>query len=348
MPVMSRRLFMGGLSLAAATPWLGSPAPVAAQSDDKDGVTFRTYDDVTLQGYLTRSAAGGNRSPVVIMLHGYGDDPNKGDFPGLARKLSEKGFNVLRFDFRGHGRSTLIASKFWNDFRGVRGGAYYPRLADDVMAARVALDQMNDSSEVNTSSVYLIGAKDAVTLGMLYISAEWSRPQKLPPGIINQFPLLGPRNRQTILNPGDACCGWDVAGAVWLSPVRNPAVPLPAIQSWVLAAPEMRERTPMLFIYGDKDTRSKAEARTFMNDVLAARVPGGAAPNLPLTQLRGIEKTDLVGVNLLGKDLGTEKLIIDYLEALEKERKNMIRVPNRGYTPPPPGINLPAFGVCKI
>jgi pimeloyl-ACP methyl ester carboxylesterase len=242
MPVMSRRLFMGGLSLAAATPWLGSPAPVAAQSDDKDGVTFRTYDDVTLQGYLTRSAAGGNRSPVVIMLHGYGDDPNKGDFPGLARKLSEKGFNVLRFDFRGHGRSTLIASKFWddpinlsymknltrkkplkqklelNDFRGVRGGAYYPRLADDVMAARVALDQMNDSSEVNTSSVYLIGAKDAVTLGMLYISAEWSRPQKLPPGIINQFPLLGPRNRQTILNPGDACCGWDVAGAVWLSP----------------------------------------------------------------------------------------------------------------------------------
>ena len=371
---MSRRLFLLAAALAAgAVPWpLTAPRPAAAQDDPNvKPIAFRTYDGVTIQGTLQKSAKGGS-SPVVMLMHGSADDPTKGDFPGLAKTLAEKGFNVLRFDFRGYGQSTLIASKFWDDpinaaymprlararqpkakleaadFKTYRNGAYYPRLTSDVMAARVALDQLNDGGEVNTSSVYLIGSKDAATLGLLYLAAEWSRPQKLPPGLLNQLPLLLPRNRQNLLGPGDACAGWDVAGAVWLSPARHPAVPLSVMQSWVQSAPDLRERTPMLFLYGDKDTRSRSEAKVFHDEVLAAGVRGATATNLPLTQVRGIEKTGLAGVGLLGKQLGTEKLIIDYLEALEKERRNLIRIPNRSYSPPPPGINFPVFGVLKI
>lgn len=375
---MPRRLLMCGLFLAAVGPWLAAPNPAAAQADDPNGnpVSFRTYDHVTIQGYLHKANKPGSsvspgRSPVVILLHGSGDDPTKGDYPGLAKTLAEKGFNVLRFDFRGHGKSTLVSTQFWDDpvnkaympalarkkplkqklewadFKTGKNGGYFPRLADDIMAARVALDQLNDNSEVNTSSVYLIGARDSATLGMLYLAAEWSRPQKLPPTVINQFGLLSPRNVQNLLNPGDACAGWDVAGAVWLSPARHPSVSKDVMQRWVQSAPEMRERTPMLFLYGEKDTKAKADAKMFRDEVLAAQVRGAAAPQLPLTQVRPIEKTDLAGVGLLGKQLGTEKLIVDYLEALEKERKNLIRVPNRGYAPPPPGIFLNKFEVCN-
>ena len=371
---MRRRLTLCGVFLAAILPWLSSPAPVAAQpADDPNGtpVSFRTSDHVSIQGYLhkpTKMGSSPGRSPVVILLHGSGDDPAKGDFPALAKTLAEKGFNVLRFDFRGHGKSTAVANDFWTDpinasylktlakkkpnnkidwnaLKGGRSAAYFPRLADDLMAARVGLDQLNDNSEVNTSSVYLVGARDAATIGLLYLAAEWSRPQKLPPTIINKFPPLAPRNLQNILGVGDPCAGWDVAGAVWLSPAKHPSVSLNTMQKWVQSAPEMRERTPMLFIYGEKDTKAKNEAKSFREEILVAAPRTGAAP-LPFTKVQPIEKTDLSGVGLLGKDLGTEKYIVDYLVEREKERKNLLRVSNRGYAPPPPGINLPLFGVC--
>jgi len=360
------------LFLVALVPCL-APAPRAAAQaadDNTKQIAFKTYDEVTIQGTLYKSNKGGN-SPVVMMLHAFGEDSNKGDFRGLANKLStEHGFHVLRFDFRGHGQSKLVANKFWddpinkaylpralvkkapdkidlNDLKAAKNG-YYPRLADDILAARIALDQLNDNNEVNTSSVYLLGAKDAVTNGFLYISAEWARPQKLPPVMVQRFPPLPPaRSPQSVLGPGDAAAGLDIAGCIWLSPTRNLQVPPNTIQQWVQNAPDMRERTPMLFLYGDGDAAAKRDAKFFRDEVLAAKVVGAPLPKLQLTRSMAIEKTNLAGANLLGKQLGTEKLIVDYLEALEKERRNLIRVPNRGYATSP-GINLPLFGVCKF
>jgi pimeloyl-ACP methyl ester carboxylesterase len=369
---MRRRLLLCGVFLAAVVPWLAGP--VAAQTDDPTVVpmTFRTSDHATISGVLNKPTKAGvapGRSPVVILLHGSGDDPAKGDYPALAKTLADRGFNVLRFDFRGHGKSTGVANDFWtdpinanylktlakkkpiktkiewNDLKVGKNGGYFPRLADDLMAARASLDQLNDNGEVSTSSVYLVGARDAATIGLLYLAAEWSRPQKLPPTIINRFPPLAPRNQQTILGVGDPCAGWDVAGAVWLSAVRHPSVSQPTMQAWVQSAPEMRERTPMLFLYGEKDVKAKSEAKAFREEVLVAQ-PRTGAPPLPLTIARPIEKTDLSGVGLL-KDPSTEKIIVEYLEAREKDRKSLLRVPNRGYAPPPPSINLPLFGVCR-
>jgi pimeloyl-ACP methyl ester carboxylesterase len=51
-------------------------------------------------------------SPAVIFCHGMSVDLNaEGIFVRAYRQLAEKGFNVLRFDFRAHGKSSGESSK---------------------------------------------------------------------------------------------------------------------------------------------------------------------------------------------------------------------------------------------
>lgn len=364
---MYRRFTLFSLFLAGLIPCLIHTPEAAAQAEENTRkLAFKSHDEVTLQGVLYKSKKGGN-SPTVLMMHSYGVDPNKGDWAGLAKTLAAEGYNVLRFDFRGHGDSKIVnTTKFWADpinlaflpslarkradtidvknFPGRDGGDYFPRLADDVMAARVALDQLNDNSEVNTRSIYLIGSTDAVVNGFLYLTAEWSRPQKMPPFAIGMGNLILNLPTPNGLN-GLEPAALDVAGAVWLSPTKHRSVSDRLIQQWVQAAPELRERTPMLFIAGEQDRIGRYSSKFYLDQVLAA-AGGGRLPKLPLTQGRLIKGTKLTGADLLGKSLGTEKMIVDYLNALEKERLNLIRVTNRGFSSPPP-INLPYFGVAK-
>lgn len=362
---MRRRLLMLALFVTALVPWLSRTPEAAAQDANTDKVAFKSHDEVTLQGVLYKSSKGGN-SPTVLMLHSYGVDPNKGDWAGMAKTLAAEGYNVLRFDFRGHGDSKIVnPTKFWNDqintgllpllarkradiievknFPRPDGGEYFCRLADDIMAARVALDQMNDNSTVNTRSLYLIGSTDAVVNGFLYMVAEWSRPQKLPPLAIGTPLVIGPPTGGGLVGLEPAA--YDVAGAVWLSPGKHRAVSDRLLQQWVQTAPELRERTPMLFVAGEKDLTGRRNTQFYL-DALAAKGGGRLTKPLPLTTGRVVKGTNLQGVELLGKNLGTEKMIVDYLNTLEKERTNLIRVTNRSFSSPPP-INLPQFGVCQ-
>ena len=367
---MRRRLMMFGLFAAALLPWLAQSSPVSAQDAKADGIeklAFKTHDEVTIQGVLYTSSKGAN-SPTVLMMHSYGVDPNKGDWSGLAKTLAAEGFNVLRFDFRGHGDSKIVNStKFWADpinagllrtlarrqpdtvdvkgFPPRDGGDYFYRLADDIMAARVALDQLNDNSKVNTRSVYLVGSTDAVEVGLLYLTAEWSRPQKMPPFLVGMGPMvLSPPQPNGLVTEPAAI---DVAGAVWLSPKLHSAASQRLIPLWVQQAPELRERTPMLFIFGEKDRVGRRTTGFMMDGVLVAGGnPRGNLSKLPLTYVRTVKDTNLEGVELLGKNLGTEAMIVDYLKTVEKERTNLIRVTNRAFSTPP-AINLAQFNVFK-
>ena len=94
----------------------------------------------------------------------------------------------------------------------------------------------------------------------------------------------------------------------------------------------------MLFLYGDKDKlrTGVASAKYFVNEVLVAK--GDKAKRvdaLKFTEYQPVKDTALVGVNLLGGKLGTEETILKYLETLEKDRKNVVRTPNRNWTKSP-------------
>lgn len=360
---MSRPLAWAVLTVLAV-----APVALAQPKIETKAVTFNSADGVELQGTLYKSVKG-PASPCVILLHSLFTDPNKGDWDGLALTLADKGFTVLRFDFRGHGKSFVVdAKKFWanpvnakymptlanknplpvrldfKDFAAANKQGYIAQLANDVLAARVFLDQENDGNTVNTSSVYLVGATDAAPIGLLYMAAEWGRPSVIPQArAISTLPA----QRFELNGIQSDPAGADVAGAVWLSASRHPTLSDSAMKNLVARYPDLREKNPMWFLYGDLDKTAAtglAAQRFFYNDVLVAK-PASTAKLQPVkfTDIKAVKDSKAVGVNLLGNKLGTEELIVEFLEKIEKDRKAPARIPNRNYTKPPL-LQAEAFG----
>src|SRR4029079_19809334 len=57
---------------------------------------------------------------------------------------------------------------------------YMPAYLNDLAAVRLHLDTKNDNKELNTSSIYIVGERDAAALGMAWLTAEWNRPAVFP------------------------------------------------------------------------------------------------------------------------------------------------------------------------
>jgi pimeloyl-ACP methyl ester carboxylesterase len=319
---------------------------------------------VELQGSFYKSVKGGG-SPSVILLHATGTDPNLGDISGLGKTLASKGFNVLRFDFRGHGRSTNFdKNMFWDPYFGnatafpalakkkptpekieqkevmAAKGNYLPFLANDIMAARIALDKMNDAGKTNTGSTYLIGAGDAAGIGLLYMAAEWTRPQTVPQAHI--LSMIPPPARE--IPRGSDYAGKDIAGAIWLSPVLPKGVDAALMKKWIKASPELREKNPVYCLYGADDAGAKSTSNLIVNEVFEAVPKTKDLNKLPFTKAEAIPGTKLTGMKLLGQQLTTEDKILKQLEVLESDRRNVIATPNRNFTKP--SILVPSyFGV---
>jgi hypothetical protein len=371
---MSRPLAF--LSLAAAVALLAGlagPPPAPAQVKPVEE-NFTTADGVRLRGLFHRSPRPAEGDPVVVLLYPPGpghsmDSP--GDWAGLTATLNGKGFHVFRFDWRGHGKSTDITDpdEFWNrkappftatgiwNQKYVKGlkdkpvrntlsvqkdidPRYFPVYVNDLCAARMHLDAKNDLGLLNTSSVYLIGAGDTATLGLLWMAAEWLRPAI--------HPMLGGGRMYTItptkvvVNPP---AGADIAGAVWLSATRPPQVKEKVLEGWVDIAPKMRANNPMLFLYGAQEpAKPGADGKFFFEHVLTA---GGSKTTNPLDQtfLTPISGTRLSGVDLIGKgsDLSTRETILRYLAARQKDRVSVVRKERKYVTPY--YINLAHFGL---
>jgi len=349
-------------ALFALTPAFAQDKPKV----ESETIQFESADAVQLQGtYYKPIMTGADKivaakaeadAPVVLLLHSFGGDPNLAGWDGLAVTLAARGFHVLRFDFRGHGKSTVISKTFWDpvlfpentkvfsalarkkplplklenaDVKKEPG--YFPMLVNDVLAARVAMDKKNDAGNLNTATVYLIGAGDAATIGMMYMAAEWSRPQK-PTETQAKFIKTLP---SPYVEPRESA-GKDIAGAIWLSPARPPSVPEKAMKDWVKAYPDMRESNPVLCIYGDGDAAGKKVSTFIRDDMLVAKPGANSKLNkLSFTDVREVPKTKLTGIDLFNKVPDTEKYILDYLTALEKDRKNVQKVVNRNYNDSP-------------
>ena len=68
---------------------------------------------------------------------------------------------------------------------------YSPTLMVDLAAVRAHLDSKNDSGELNTSSIYLVGGGTAATIGLAWMATEWNRPGFAPTP--NQLIFPSPR-----------------------------------------------------------------------------------------------------------------------------------------------------------
>ncbi|HXD87388.1 MAG TPA: hypothetical protein VN641_12905 [Urbifossiella sp.] len=366
------------LFTAALLASFADNSPAFAQKADgakPEEETFTTADGVRLKGLFHRAETKIAGNPVVILLYqpGAGNTMDKpGDWAGLTKTLTKKGFNVFRFDWRGHGKSKDIVDGdlFWNNSitgpwnrRFVKGfnkkppkgeldvkndllygNKYYPMFVQDLAAVRNQLDGKNDQGDLSTSSIYLIGAGDAATIGMLWMSEEWMRPEIHPQFLgtdyyqVSPLPMFPP-------NPG-AEAGNDIAGAVWLSASRLTSIPERLVTDWSKANLKLRDNNHMLFLYGDKDKKGHLDAKFFYDQVLVAKGNKNlGVKQLEQTFLREVQGTALKGVSLLGNDgaLHTETDIMKFLEARQKDRASKVRR-QRKYAHPY-FINLQAFGI---
>jgi pimeloyl-ACP methyl ester carboxylesterase len=370
-----RRLLLALAFVSVTSILFVSTAPQAASQAAVKGLAptdelIETADGVKLRGLFYRAAVNKNGSCVII-AHQLLKDPTKGDWDGLAKRLSAEGYHVLRFDFRGHGKSTeLIPEKFWQDplnstrlsgakknppkrelvQKDIEGkSSYYPQMVYDFAAARNHLDKLNDSGDVNSSSVYLIGAGETTPIGFLFLASEWHREQKKPVGLLGIQKLVITAYGQ--IAQGSSPAGRDYGGCIWLSPAQHSSVSSTALKNLVATVGrhtdgDMRKETPMLFIHGEKDKKGDTDAKYFVDQVMVASGKTGARlEKLDHTYLRTIKGTDLKGVDLLGKDeqLGTEKMIVEFLTTMEGIRRKKPRI-TREYTDPLK-IDVRSFGV---
>ncbi|MFO0847068.1 MAG: hypothetical protein U0871_00715 [Gemmataceae bacterium] len=351
-----------------APPRADDPALAKVETEEK---SFTSADGVKAQGRWYKSAKGA-ASPVVLLLPEYGADPNATAWDDIARVLASKGFHAFRFAYRGHGDLKALhaldidAGTFWTNpinaalVKGAEKAAnktmistrdfrpgYSPMVVQDIAAARNMLDQMNDTGEVNTGNVYLVGAGDAVNYGLLFAASEcWREDKKpnipVPPTIVSTLRPIFPAAEPAVT---------DLAGAVWLSPATSRFFPEQTLQSWVYTpwGLKLRSDVPMLFIYGEKDANGKRAANSFYKNVFKAdsRVgPGGQTLPKPLfTTVREVKGSANTGTKLLGNNLGTEALVRDFVEAVEKERKMKPRK-TREWTKPL-FIDVQSFGLMR-
>ena len=282
------------------------PRRAAAQPPGPVAETLLTADGVQLQGLFHATTKNATAAPVVVFLYAPGPDRDmtKGDWAGLAKRLTDEGYHVFQFDWRGHGKSTAIKDKvkFWqnpylnapgpNFNAHVKGGPpkmpvkndinykdlaqpakYLPAYLNDLAAVRVHLDSKNDNKDLNTSSIYIVGTGDAASLGLAWLTAEWRRPATFPN--VNQLGF-GIANYEYIPQPLNGAfteAGADFGGAVWLTATRPTSIPARAMQDWVSKpafAPKIRENNPMLFLYAEKDKEGQKQAAFLFNEVLVA------------------------------------------------------------------------------
>jgi hypothetical protein len=305
----------GGVLVGLTVAWL----PSLSRAADAERVKFDTVDGVELHGTFYPSKLG-SKAPCVLMLHALGGNIEQEGWADLAKKLQDKDFAVLTFDFRGHGESTNVAPGFWQvpNNRSLRGAAKlreqisykdfttlynWAALVDDIGAAKLFLDRKNDGGECNSANLVVLGSEGGAALGCLWIWDAWKRRRAMP------FGLIGAAGQ----NQSE---GQDVACAVWLSITSSVGRSTVPVENW-LHSP-VREKVPMYFLYGEQDTRAANYARRLCDNVLR---PDSGTTKLKHTGKMPIKDTKLQGRELLGKpSLNTEDLILRYVSLVMETR----------------------------
>jgi pimeloyl-ACP methyl ester carboxylesterase len=298
--------------------------------DKKSRLDTTTDDGVRIIGDFYRSPRGRN-APVVLLLHPIGpgkQTASRKDWDKFPEQLQGKGFNVVTFDFRGHGDSKDIKEprKYWQvpaagllgphqpkrnfppakppttiDMRDYGTALELAQMGNDLIAVKKWLHLKNNAQELNSSNLCVVAAEQAATLAVMWIYNECAQQS---------------RARGLGKYEGD-----DISCVVWLS------MPPVLANSRVEVTMEeclksMKEKFPTLAIYGEQDNRvkqfwSKALSWIKPKDDKTERFKG--------TGIIPIKGTSLVGTKLLGNEtFGTEDEIIKYISKYEKLKPDNI------------------------
>ena len=189
--------------------------------------------------------------------------------------------------------------------------AYYPLLANDIAAARLFLDRMNDAGECNSANLLIIGAEDGAALAALWLASEWHRHRILDVRWVDPAPQ-----------------GKDVMGAVWLSITPglgtdpNLGSKQTPVVNW-LAEAGRDHNVPMVFFYGEADTAAANFAHRCLKELKA-----GSTTNLT-SDVSVANAGKLAGQQLLDKglmvrshdkDAPAPTWIVEYASQLRRER----------------------------
>jgi len=308
-------------------------------ADEKEKATFKrvsfpTCDGMELGGtyYPSVPAAGEKDKDAVVMLlhnfsHGGGGGSHKDGWDDLAAKLQKNGYAVLSFDFRGFGDSKSVSPEFWKfrhnqmlkGFRGAKSAEsidqkdfpryYYSFLINDVAAARAFLDRKNDSREVNSSNLIVIGAGQGATLGALWMAAEMHRQKDTSPPMI--IPQAFPRSM-------DDPEGRDLAAAIWLTISPNlEGRPLTTALKAALVEVARENKVPTAFLYGKNDGKAVNLTLDYLKAITGMN---GKRVELKNTGEKAISSTDLTGSKLITERLSTTSDILKQLSRVMDER----------------------------
>jgi hypothetical protein len=276
-------------------------APPVVKKDDKKGkpedlgdrsVSFGTSDGLALNGYFFQGTGIEKQRPdAVLMFPAPGTGPNNrvnDAWLDLARKLAEKNFSVLLFDWRGHGRNLEAGTRvfespdlFWRESyntkllksikatiddkgldwkmiggRGEGTVQYKDMLMNDLIAARFFLDRKSDEGRCNTNRVWIVSEKDGAHLGLAFVAAEFYR---------NTIYVPNPEPFKTVQMKS---AGKDYCGLVALSYApTNPT----ALRVYAAATPaaqpgskdirdHMQSRLANVLVYAKKEGSSRSKA----------------------------------------------------------------------------------------
>lgn len=345
-------------------------------------VKIDTVDGVTLIGKFYPGNKG-KKGSTFLFLHsfekGKGGSSSQDGWADLAAALQTDGHSVLTFDFRGHGESTGVSQDFWNflpenPVTGQVGnphnrllGApransaslidaarfppkYFFYLVNDVAAAKSFLDSRNDSGELNSSDLYLVGAGEGATIGCLWMVQEFSRkrvelvstgPMIRPGGNPFKPKIVSATGIKKIYEPE----GKDIVAGIWLNMSPRLASQQVPMQQWLreITLRRGKDRVQMAFVHGEKDDAAKKEAKGFLAMVRPGFDPDkpkpmakGKEPPKPVvgdqefTNIQVVKDSNLAGSKLLRKELPTMRFIQDYVKgyntrhvAQDSEKKDM-------------------------
>lgn len=213
-----------------------------------ESVRIPTGDGLMLDAwFVPGGVAGRTTDRTIVICHGAG--ANKGNFVWFLVPLMHRGYNLVMFDFRAHGRSTgRICTYGLHERRDVMAVVDWLRRERPAQSRRI----VGLGSSLGATALVLAAAEDE-RLAALVIDSPFVSPRELAEHHTARVPLLGPAFIRFVL--------WEMSGWTGADFLTESAE----------AAVARLGARPVLVVHGDEDVLMPASHAQRLYD--AARGP---------------------------------------------------------------------------